>query len=60
MHRDLIIPQPEALWTYKWSLHSAGHSSLDIDKDLPRERMYRERNRNNSFMLGDSGGFPDW
>jgi len=49
--------KPNALWHYKWSLHSAGHSSLDIDKDLPRERMYRERDRNTSFMLGDSGGF---
>jgi len=49
--------KPNPLWHYKWSLHSAGHSSLDIDKDLPREMMYRERDRSNSFMLGDSGGF---
>jgi hypothetical protein len=49
--------RPSSLWTYKWSLHSAGHSSLEIDKDLPREMMYRERDRNTSFMLGDSGGF---
>ena len=55
INMDYLKPNP--LWHYKWSLHSAGHSSLDIDKDLPREMMYRERDRTNSFMLGDSGGF---
>ena len=44
------------LWSYRWCLHSAGHSSLDL-KDTPRERMYRKRDRNTSFVLGDSGGF---
>ena len=46
-----------ALWQYHWSLHSAGHSSLDLQKDIPRENMYRKRDRATSFMLGDSGGF---
>jgi len=55
--REMDYLRPDALWTYKWSLHSAGHSSLDVDKDLPRESMYRDRDRNTSFMLGDSGGF---
>ena len=31
---------PEGLWKYKWSLHSAGHASLDLEKDLYREDMY--------------------
>ena len=55
INMDYLKPNP--VWHYKWSLHSAGHSSLDIEKDLPREMMYRERDRSNSFMLGDSGGF---
>jgi len=48
---------PEGLWQYKWSLHSAGHASLDLQKDMYREDMYRDRNRNTSWLLGDSGGF---
>src|SRR5210317_173918 len=43
INMDYLKPNP--LWHYKWSLHSAGHSSLDIDKDLPREMMYRDRDR---------------
>lgn len=48
---------PEGLWQYKWSLHSAGHASLDLQKDMFREDMYRDRNRETSWLLGDSGGF---
>ena len=55
--RELDYLKPNALWHYKWSLHSAGHASLDIEKDLPREYMYRHRDKTSSFMLGDSGGF---
>ena len=43
--RELNYLDPTALWHYKWSLHSAGHASLDIEKDLPREDMYRNRNK---------------
>lgn len=48
---------PEGLWRYKWSLHSAGHASLDLVKDMYREDMYRVRDKNTSWLLGDSGGF---
>ena len=48
---------PEGLWRYKWSLHSAGHASLDLEKDMYREDQYRDRNREYSWLLGDSGGF---
>jgi hypothetical protein len=48
---------PEGLWKYKWSLHSAGHASLDLEKDLYREDQYRDRDRETSWLLGDSGGF---
>ena len=42
---------------YKWTLYSAGHAELDINKDAPKEDMVRNRDRNNSWILGDSGGF---
>lgn len=42
---------------YKWSLYSAGHAELDINKHSPKEDMIRNRDRATSFVLGDSGGF---
>ena len=45
-----------AIWQYKWGLHSAGHASLEVG-DIPKEDMYRNRDRDNSWLLGDSGGF---
>ena len=47
----------KSLFEYKWSLYSAGHAELDINKDAPKEDMVRNRDRNTSWMLGDSGGF---
>ena len=47
----------KGLWRYKWSLHSAGHASLDLQKDMFREDQYRDRDKNYSWLLGDSGGF---
>lgn len=42
---------------YKWCLYSAGHANLDLNKVSWREDMFRNRNRTNSWVLGDSGGF---
>ncbi|NBP57854.1 hypothetical protein EBU71_15210 [bacterium] len=42
---------------YKWCLYSAGHANLDLTKISWREDMFRNRNRTNSWVLGDSGGF---
>ena len=42
---------------YEWCLYSAGHASLDLSKPCWKEDMFRNRNRSNSFVLGDSGGF---
>ena len=42
---------------YKWSLYSAGHADLDISKENPKEDMIRKRDRDNTWLLGDSGGF---
>jgi hypothetical protein len=42
---------------YKWCLYSAGHADLDINRDSPKEDMFRKRDRSTSWALGDSGGF---
>tara|TARA_Y100000114_G_scaffold77340_1_gene71062 strand:+ start:157 stop:1617 length:1461 start_codon:yes stop_codon:yes gene_type:complete len=47
----------EGQFQYKWCLYSAGHADLDISKDSPKEDMFRKRDRNTSWALGDSGGF---
>jgi len=48
---------PSSLFYYKWCLYSAGHANLDLNKQDDSEDMFRNRNRSNSFVLGDSGGF---
>ena len=42
---------------YKWCLYSAGHADLDINRDSPKEDMFRQRDKSTSWALGDSGGF---
>jgi len=44
-------------FTYKYGLYSAGHAQLDLDKTLIQDAMIQERNRENTIILGDSGGF---
>ena len=51
------LNKDEAYFPYKWALYSAGHAELDINKHAPKEDMIRNRDRANSFVLGDSGGF---
>ena len=51
------LNKEEAYFPYHWALYSAGHAELDINKDSPKEDMVRNRDRANSFILGDSGGF---
>jgi hypothetical protein len=47
----------KAYFPYRWSLYSAGHAELDTNKTAPAEDMVRNRDRANSWVLGDSGGF---
>jgi hypothetical protein len=44
-------------YNYKWSLYSAGHAQLDTAKSDTEEAMVQKRDRPNTFILGDSGGF---
>ena len=51
------LNRQKGIFKYHWTLYSAGHAELDINKDAPKELMIRERDRENSWLLGDSGGF---
>ena len=42
---------------YDHCLYSAGHANLDLNKPDESEDMFRNRDRNTSWVLGDSGGF---
>jgi len=51
------LNKQEGQFQYKWTLYSAGHAELDINKHAPKEDMVRNRDRENTWLLGDSGGF---
>ena len=51
------LNRKDGLFQYHWTLYSAGHAELDVNKDAPKEDMIRNRDRDNSWLLGDSGGF---
>jgi len=47
----------EGYFTYKYGLYSAGHAQLDLVKSVTQESMIQQRDRNNTMILGDSGGY---
>jgi hypothetical protein len=47
----------QGYFTYKYGLYSAGHAQLDLTKSLEQESMIQQRDRNNTMILGDSGGY---
>lgn len=47
----------EGYFTYKYGLYSAGHAQLDLQKSLVQESMIQQRDRPNTMILGDSGGY---
>jgi len=51
------LNKQQGLFNYHWTLYSAGHAELDVNKHAPKEDMIRNRDRKNSWVLGDSGGF---
>lgn len=42
---------------YKYGLYSAGHAERNLEKCDNREPMIHKRDRNNTVIVGDSGGF---
>lgn len=53
---DFLKPK-DNYFSYKWGLYSAGHAQLNTAKADVEELMIQKRDRKNSFILGDSGGF---
>jgi len=51
------LNKDQGYFHYKWSLYSAGHANLDLTKPDPKEDMIRHRDRENTILIGDSGGF---
>lgn len=49
--------KPDAYYNYKWGLYSAGHAQLDLSKANVHDNMVQGRDREKTFILGDSGGF---
>ena len=47
----------QGYFTYKYGLYSAGHAQLDLNKSLTQESMIQQRDRGNTMILGDSGGY---
>ena len=54
---DFLKPKEETYYNYKWGLYSAGHATRDVDKSDVQEPMIQKRDREKTFILGDSGGF---
>jgi len=51
------LNKQESYFYYPWSLYSAGHANLHLTKFDASEDMVRNRDRANTLLLGDSGGF---
>ena len=47
----------DSYFPYKWGLYSAGHAQLDLNKADVDDHMIQKRDREKTFILGDSGGF---
>lgn len=52
-----FLNKDQGYYTYKWGLYSAGHAQLNLNKADTDDAMIQKRDRNNTFILGDSGGF---
>ena len=56
--KDLDFLDPKnSLFYYPTALYSAGHAILDPNESWVQERMVQQRDRKNTIMVGDSGGF---
>ena len=52
-----FLNEEEGYFTYKYGLYSAGHAQLDLIKSIEQESMIQQRDRGNTMILGDSGGY---
>lgn len=47
----------QGYFTYKYGLYSAGHAQLDLEKTMIQDSMIQVRDRANTVIVGDSGGY---
>ena len=47
----------QGYFTYKYGLYSAGHAQLNLEKSVIQEAMIQQRDRDNTVIVGDSGGY---
>lgn len=52
-----FLNKDKGYYHYKWGLFSAGHACLNLDKANDTDPMVQKRDRENTMILGDSGGF---
>ena len=52
-----FLNKEQAYFYYPDALYSAGHAQLDLQKSLVQESMIQQRDRGNTMILGDSGGY---
>ena len=52
-----FLNMDKGYYTYNHALYSAGHAQLDIAKSDVQESMVQKRDKENTWILGDSGGF---
>lgn len=52
-----FLNKDKGYFVYETALYSAGHAELDLQKAVKKESMIHERDRKNTILIGDSGGF---
>jgi hypothetical protein len=52
-----FLNREQGYFTYDYALYSAGHAELDMNKAVLKEGMIHDRDRKNTILIGDSGGF---
>lgn len=52
-----FLDKDNSYYNYKYALYSAGHAERNLTKCNAREPMIHSRDRENTVLVGDSGGF---
>jgi len=57
-HQGLnFLDRDKGYYYYKYGLYSAGHAYLNLAKSDTEEQMIQQRDRSDTLIIGDSGGF---
>lgn len=54
---DFLKDPKDTYFSYQYGLYSAGHAERKLDKCDDREPMIHKRDRKETILVGDSGGF---